>query len=74
MTIQPDEQTYMIDLTNLSEDQRQILGDEVLQELEKYVVVPSQAFTHIYGDYSRCDFNPPDCQRKNRGLSGDSEP
>ncbi len=47
MTIQPDEQTYMIDLTNLCEDQRQILGDEVLQELEKYVVVPSQAFTHF---------------------------
>lgn len=47
VTIQPDEQTYMIDLTNLSEDQRQILGDEVLQELEKYVVVPSQAFTHF---------------------------
>lgn len=45
---QPDEQTYTIDLTALSEEQRQQLGAEALQGLEQYVRVPQQEhFTDI---------------------------
>lgn len=48
LATQPDEDTYSIDMTGLSEDQREQLGEEVLAELEKYtreVQIPS--FTDI---------------------------
>ncbi|GAK55435.1 polysaccharide export protein [Candidatus Vecturithrix granuli] len=47
LATQPDEQSYMIDLTTLSEEQRQALGDEVLQALELYAVASQQQFTHF---------------------------
>lgn len=47
LAIQPDEQTYMIDLTALSEEQRQALGDDVLHALESYVVGSQQQFAHF---------------------------
>lgn len=47
LATQPDEQTYMIDLTSLSEEQRQALGDEVLHALESYIVASQQQFTYF---------------------------
>ena len=47
LATQPDEQTYLIDLAALSEEQRQALGDEVLQALEAHAVSAQQQFTHF---------------------------
>lgn len=47
LATQPDEQTYLIDLAALSDEQRQALGDEVLQALEAHAVGSQQQFTQF---------------------------
>ena len=42
-----DEQTYILDLATLTDEQRQALGPDVLQALEQHASVPQQEFTQF---------------------------